>query len=69
MFGVFARKDGASRLINIPKRTPTRFIPPLALFTRVFWGVVSAKGIKNTPKQPPQRPRLAFNTDYSMLAI
>jgi hypothetical protein len=29
MSGVFARKDGASRLIDIPKGTPTRFIPPL----------------------------------------
>jgi hypothetical protein len=51
----FARKDGASRLIDIPKRTPTRFIPPLVLFTRVFLGVVSAKGSQQYPQATPTK--------------
>jgi hypothetical protein len=54
-FGVFARKDGASRLIDIPKITPTRFIPPLVIFTRVFLGVVSAKGSQKYPQATPTK--------------
>jgi hypothetical protein len=69
MFVVFARKDGASQLIGTPKRTPTRFIPPLCFLLACFGVLSRPRGVKNTPKQPAQRSRLAFNTDYSMLAI
>jgi hypothetical protein len=56
MFGVFARKDGASRLIDTPKRTPTRFNSSLlVLFTRVFLGVVSAKGSQKYPQATPTK--------------
>jgi hypothetical protein len=55
MFVVFAREDGASQLIDIPKRTPTRFIPPLVLFTRMFLGVVSAKGSQKYPQATPTK--------------
>jgi hypothetical protein len=55
MFGVFARKDGASQLIDIPKRTSTRFIPPLCFLLACFWVLSRPRGVKNTPKQPAQR--------------
>jgi hypothetical protein len=63
MFVVFARKDGASELIGIPKRTPTRFAySPLVLFffTRVFLGVVSVKGSQKYPQATPTNTARAY---------
>jgi hypothetical protein len=55
MFGFFARKDGASRLIDIPKRTPTRFIPPLAFYSRVFGGCCLGQGESKIPPSNPHK--------------
>ena len=52
MFVVFARKDGASRLIYIPKRTPTRFIPPLCFLLACFRCCLGQGESKIPPSNP-----------------
>ena len=52
MFVVFARKDGASRLIYIPKRIPTRFIPPLCFLLACFRCCLGQGESKIPPSNP-----------------
>jgi hypothetical protein len=52
MFVVFARKYGASRLIYIPKRTPTRFTPPLCFLLACFRCCLGQGESKIPPSNP-----------------
>jgi hypothetical protein len=62
MFVVFARKDGASRLIYIPKRTPTRFIPPLCFLLACVFRCCLGQGESKIPPSNPHKDHAWHST-------